>query len=132
MATADNRHFSLTNTTKDRVPTLPFLRLKEEVLGQAYDLSLVVIGDQRSRTLNETYRKKTYTPNVLSFPIGPNVGEIFLNMKQAKRESIERDETITRFTALLVVHGLLHLKGMRHGSTMEKEEERILLKYRIR
>ena len=97
-------------------------------MGKAYDLSIVVVGDKRSQTLNATYRKKTYVPNVLSFPLDEKHGEIFLNLKQAKREHKARGESYEYFVALLVVHAMLHLKGMRHGSTMEKQEARLLAK----
>ena len=71
--------FALANTTKDRIPRLPFFALKEALMGKTYDLSIVVVGDKRSQTLNATYRGKTYIPNVLSFPLDEKTGEIFLN-----------------------------------------------------
>ncbi len=97
-------------------------------MGKDYELSIVIVGDKRSQTLNATYRNKTYVPNVLSFPLDEQNGEIFLNLKQAKREHKARGESYEYFVALLVVHGMLHLKGMKHGSTMEKQEARILAK----
>jgi probable rRNA maturation factor len=127
-----DHNFALTQTTKDRVPTLPFASIKDAVLGKKYLLSLVIAGDARTRTLNEHYRGKTYIPNVLSFPLDDNNGEIFLNLKQAKREYRAREESYEYFVALLVVHGMLHLKGMAHGSTMEKREKELLRKFHIR
>lgn len=121
-------NFSLKNTTKDRIPRLPFFALKEVILGSDYDLSFVIVGDRRSQTLNKIYRKKTYIPNVLSFPLDNKHGEIFLNLKQAKREHRARGESYEYFVALLVVHGMLHLKGMQHWGTMEKQEARLLAK----
>ncbi len=124
--------FSITKMTKDRGPALPFSSFKEIILGASYELSLVVVGDARSQTLNKTYRKKTYIPNVLSFPLDKKQGEIFLNLKQARREYKDRGESYEYFVALLVVHAMLHLKGMRHGSTMEKKEEQLLAKFGIK
>ncbi len=124
--------FSVTNMTKDRMPVLPFLQFKERILGKTYELSLVLVGDARSQTLNRIYRKKTYIPNVLSFPLDKKHGEIFLNLKQARREHKARGESYEYFVALLVVHAMLHLKGMAHGSTMEKKEEQTLAKFAIR
>lgn len=106
--------------------------MKDAVLGKKYNLSLVIAGDTRTQTLNERYRGKTYVPNVLSFPLDDNNGEIFLNLKQAKREHRAREESYEYFAALLVVHGMLHLKGMAHGSTMEEQEQRLLRKFHIR
>ncbi len=133
MATAaDKKNFGITRTTKDRVPSLPFLSIKSAVLGEKYNLSLVFAGDTRTRTLNTKYRGKTYIPNVLSFPIDKENGEIFLNLKQARREHRAREESYEYFVALLVIHGLLHLKGMAHGSTMESKEQRLLSKFNIK
>lgn len=126
--TTDADNFSLASTTKDRIPHLPFFALKVATLGKAYNLSIVIVGDKRSQTLNTTYRKKTYIPNVLSFPLNEKNGEIYLNLKQAKREHRARGESYEYFVGLLVVHGMLHLKGMLHGSTMEGQEARLLSK----
>ena len=132
MATAADKHFGITSTTRDRVPALPFLSIKNAVLGPKYDLSLVVAGDARTRTLNRIYCGKTYIPNVLSFPIDREHGEIFLNLKQARREHRARGESFEYFVALLVIHGMLHLDGMAHGGTMEKKEQQLLSKFKIK
>ncbi len=125
MTTAD-RNLSISRTTKDGVPPLPFSSLKADALGKHYDLSIVFIGDKRARSLNRTYRKKDYVPNVLSFPLDDAHGEIFVDLRQAKREHRARGESFEYFVALLVVHGMLHLKGMMHGGRMEELEARIL------
>lgn len=127
---------TLTHKTKVRVPALPFLRMKNAILGTAYDCSLVIIDDAESRRLNLTYRKKTYTPNVLAFPLAKDVGEIFLNMKEAGRQyaspsGIAKTEglTLRSWVALLVIHAMLHLKGLRHGRTMERAEREFVKEF---
>lgn len=114
------------------MPSLPFSHLKTVVLGTRYDLSLVIVGDALSAKLNLTHRKKSYTPNVLSFPVDAKTGEIFLNLKQAKREHEARGESYRYFVALLFIHSMLHLKGFAHGDTMESEERRLLSKFNIK
>jgi probable rRNA maturation factor len=116
----DDSRFSLTLLTKDHV------------LGAQYHLSLVVVGDARSKQLNFEYRKKTYIPNVLSFPLDVESGEIFLNLKQARREHKQRGESFEYFVALLFIHSMLHLIGKRHGSTMEEMEQKVLRRFQIR
>ena len=106
--------------------------MKERILGKSYDLSIVFAGDKRTQTLNRIYRGKTYIPQVLSFPVDTNCGEIFLNLKQAKREHKARGESYDYFVGLLVVHGMLHLKGMAHGSTMEDEERAQLSRFGVK
>jgi rRNA maturation RNase YbeY len=120
MRTAEN--FSLINKTKGRLPSLPFVRMKEEILGKGYDLSLVFLDDKESRELNKESRGKEYVPNVLSFPLDRNSGEIFINPKEAKRQSKEFGRSTENMIGFLFIHGLCHLKGMTHGSKMERTE----------
>ena len=124
--------FTLTKLVKSRIPLLPFLRIKNEILGKTYSLSLVVADDTYTRKINRLYRKKSYIPNVLSFSLGKGEGEVILNPGQAKRECRARGESFRFFVALLFVHALLHLKGCRHGSTMETQEQQLLAKFHIK
>jgi probable rRNA maturation factor len=121
--------FSITQTTKGRIPTLPFFDVKEAVLGKKYSLSLVFIGDKLSRKLNKQYRKKDTHTNILSFPIVKNEGEIFINAKKAQEEARRNNIQYKIHLAHLFIHGLIHLKGYTHSSTMEKEEEKIFKKF---
>ncbi len=84
-------------------------KIKSEVLGEAYELSLAFVTDQES------------DHNVLSYPLSKSSGEILINKKEAKK---------TGHTVLeLFIHGLLHLKGMRHGSRMEREEQKLIKRF---
>ncbi len=129
--TQDDNNFLITKKVKSELPHLPFSELKLKTLGKNYDLSVVIVGDREAQILNQTYRKKSYVPNVLSFPISKTSGEIFLNPRQAKREHKARNEDYRYYLALLVVHGMLHLKGMQHGSKMEDKEKRLLAQTKI-
>lgn len=126
----DTPSISITKTIKGRLPRLPFIDIKESILGKNYELSLVFIGDTRAKTLNKKYRKKDYTPDVLSFPYDKNEGEIFINPYQAKRNSKDFDMNEKEFIKYLFIHGLLHLKGLTHGSTMDRMERTYLKRYR--
>jgi len=117
--------------TKGRLPRLLFLDIKEEILGKKYNLSLVIIGDARSRSLNKKYRGKNKPANILSFPLGRNEGEIFMNPREAKRGARNASCSEKEFFGFLFIHGLLHLKGMRHGSKMEVTERVLLKKFII-
>lgn len=115
-------NFSILNKTKGKLPRLPFAGMKDSVLGKDYDLSLVFVGDEESRELNVKHRGKDYIPNVLSFELGPDSGEIFINPSEAKKQAADFDRTPEKFIGYLFIHGLVHLKGMEHGSTMEAIE----------
>lgn len=110
---------------------IPFEKLAESVLGNTYELSLVICGDTLARRMNREHRKKAYAPNVLSFPIGAREGEIFLNVRKAEREAQQYQTTLKARLALLYVHGLYHLKGLDHGDKMEKLEQKTLRAFRL-
>ncbi|PIR83716.1 rRNA maturation RNase YbeY [Candidatus Kaiserbacteria bacterium CG10_big_fil_rev_8_21_14_0_10_51_14] len=119
----------ITKTVRGRVPPIPFEKMARAILGKDYELSLVLCGDTLARRMNVKYRKKKYAPNVLSFPLSKQDGEIFLNVRAAKREAKRFKVTLRDRMALLFVHGCFHLKGLRHGRTMEGKERRILRAY---
>lgn len=111
--------FSISNTTRARIPRIPFKLIKEEVLGKEYELSLVFIGEKRSQTLNKKFRGKDKPTNVLSFPLSKTFGEIFITPSVSEPFGIGK----------LFIHGLLHLKGMSHGRTMDKTESKLVHQY---
>ena len=122
---------SIHNNTRGKAPSLPFVFMKEAVLGKQYELSLVFIGDTLSRRLNRERRGKDRATNILSFELSKTSGEIFIDLAIAKQQCKRFDRSYSNFVAFLFVHGLFHLKGMDHGSTMEKAEEKIRGKFGI-
>lgn len=120
----DDNTCDIRNTTKGKLPSLPFADIKKAILGKDYELSLVFVGDTKSRTLNRTYRNKDKPTNVLSFPLSTTEGEIFLNLKKAKSEAKDFDKAFVPFVGFLYIHGLLHLKGLDHGEKMERLEKK--------
>ena len=118
--------FTVKNLSKRTSPRIPFKKIKEHILGKRYSLSIVLCGDTLIQKLNTTYRKKNTPTNVLSFPLEKNGGELFLNLAYIKKESDKLRQNMNRHTAYLFIHGLLHLKGYAHSSTMKKEEEKLL------
>jgi probable rRNA maturation factor len=119
-----SENFEILNMTKDTLPRVSFAEIKKAILGEKYELSLVFCGNRKSKELNRIYRNKDYTPNILSFPLDKNSGEIFINPHVAKKEAINFDKSYKNFVAYLFIHGCLHLKGMEHGSRMDKAEEK--------
>ena len=99
-----------------RVDDKNFEKIKNQVLGRRYKLSLVFADDPLMRRLNRIYRGVDKSTNVLAFPLSKTSGEIFINPSRAKPFSIK----------YLFIHGLLHLKGMKHGATMEQAEKKLL------
>ncbi|MBU0612253.1 rRNA maturation RNase YbeY [Patescibacteria group bacterium] len=121
--------FSKINTTKGKLPSLPFVRIKNDILKKGYSLSLVFVGKKKSQELNRTYRKKDKPTNILSFPYSKTEGEIIICPAIVKREAKKFDKSFHDFMGFLVIHGMLHLKGMKHSSKMEREEKKYDQKY---
>ncbi|MEX0931275.1 MAG: rRNA maturation RNase YbeY [Candidatus Paceibacterota bacterium] len=116
--------FSVSKTIKGTLPRVPFIVYKNTVLGKKYSLSLVFAGDTRMRKLNQQYRKKDYVPDILSFPLSKTEGEIYINLRKTYTHAKIHEMTKNGFLAFLFIHGMLHLKGMGHGSRMESEERK--------
>jgi probable rRNA maturation factor len=86
-------------------------------------VSVVFLGAQEMRSINEKYRGKDYATDVLSFAYrGVNMegmsflGEIVIApevaVKQSARFGIEPERELRK----LLVHGVLHLMGFDHES----------------
>jgi probable rRNA maturation factor len=122
----------ITNKTKERdmlINMSLFLRIKDDILGKKYTLSVAYVGEKKSKEINFKYRNKNKSTNVLSFSYSKNEGEIILCPQIIKRQAKNFDKTPKNFLGFLVIHGMLHLKGMEHGSIMEKEEKKYDKKY---
>jgi probable rRNA maturation factor len=119
----------ITEKTKGKLPRLPFVTIKNAILGNEYELSIVSISQNESHKLNKKYRGKDKSTNILSFPLTKESGEIFLDLIQIRKDLPNFDMNYTTFVKFLFIHGCLHLKGMQHGSTMEKEEKKFLKRF---
>ncbi len=122
--------FAIISTIKS-YPNYPYQEIKDAILGKKYELSLAFIGSQRAQKLNENYRQKSYVPNVLSFPLAENCGEIFICPEIAYKEAWEFKLSKNGYIAFLFIHGLLHLKGHDHSPKMEDLEQKYLKRFAI-
>ena len=84
-------------------------------------LSIVVVGQARSRTLNAQYRGKDRPTNVLSFAGagrtpdgGLDLGELVLCAPVVDAEARRGSRRRAAHWAHLTVHGVLHLLGFDH------------------
>ena len=103
--------------------------IKNDILGKKYDLSIALVTEKKSRELNKRYRKKDKATNVLSFALRKDAGELILCPAVIKKETKKFDRTYSKLLGFLVIHGMLHLKGMEHGEKMEKLEQKLEEKY---
>ncbi len=120
------RSLSVRNLTRSKIPASALFEKARTAGLSSWDISLVFVGATRARGLNKSLRNKTYTPNVLSYEVGPHSGEIIICPEVAKKQAPLHGHTTHDFMLALFIHGLFHLKGMRHGTTMEKSERATL------
>ncbi len=97
-------------------------KMTSHVLGDDYQLAINIINSQAMHDLNQTWRKKDESTDILSFPYSENEGELFLcpSVILEKYSLYQRD--LANFVYFLIIHGLYHLKGYDHGDEMETAE----------
>lgn len=102
-----------------------------EAIGK--NVSVVLISDRRMEGLNQMFRGKEGTTDVLSFPHVPdefdpdktNLGDIVISAEQAERQALESGLTTEAEIKQLMLHGVLHLCGYDHETDegeMDKRE----------
>ncbi|MDO8517761.1 MAG: rRNA maturation RNAse YbeY [bacterium] len=129
-----------------------FNKIKDFVLGKKYDLSVAFISSAAMRRAMK-YKKlsakkprrlqskvgvptkasgKNDASNVLAFPLSKNSGEILLCPATARTQCKAYGMNERVFVAYLFIHGLLHLRGIPHGVTMERMEHKIAKRFGLR
>ena len=106
-----------------------FQEMKDDILGKRYSLSIGTVSEKKSKEINKKYRKKNKPANVLSFPFSKSSGEIILCPSTIRKDTKKFDKNFEELLQFMVIHGMLHLKGMQHSSTMERAEEKYDKKY---
>jgi probable rRNA maturation factor len=86
-------------------------------------LTVLLAGDETLRRLNEKFRGKPTSTNVLSFPAQAlddgYLGDVAVAFEVAVREAAAAQKDLSDHAAHLVVHGVLHLLGYDHQSARD-------------
>ncbi|MFH1826092.1 MAG: rRNA maturation RNase YbeY [bacterium] len=84
-------------------------------------INLVLINDREIKKLNATYRNKNKPTDVLAFPMNEEgiIGDIAISTETARRNAAKYRVTYPAEMKRLVVHGVLHLLGYKHGGEMD-------------
>ncbi len=94
----------------------------------AGEVCVRVVDQAESRELNERYRHKNNSTNVLSFPAEMDVpftrvwGDIVVCAPVVHAEAAEQDKSPEAHFAHMIVHGVLHLLGYDHQSGTDAEK----------
>lgn len=122
-----DRHGKKTSRTQRIKKILLFCMKKLEL--SASEVHVTLIDDAQMKALNNTYRNKNKTTDVLSFEQGEQMGKYFflgdvlISTKQASLQAKKQKHRVKDELAILSIHGLLHLLGYDH---MEVEDERVM------
>jgi probable rRNA maturation factor len=122
MITLEYPKLSITRHTKGGIPNLPFLQIKNSILGKEYNLSLVFPTLADSIQLHKKWKQKKDPVNVLAFPLDHNEGEIIITLSKSRNEARKYGRSYHNHLIFLFIHACLHLKGMDHGDKMEEAE----------
>jgi len=117
---------TIVNQTKGKLPSLPFVSMKNKVLGKKYELEVAFLSPKKQKEINLKYRNLNKTTNILSFPFDTTSGQITFDLVKVKKESPLFNMSYPNFLKYLFIHGLLHLKGYDHSAIMERQEKKYL------
>lgn len=107
--------------------TLKILDINDDL-----DLSLIIVGKNKIRTINRNYRNIDRETDVISFANidsddfdyltdDLNLGDIFINIDRVKSQAKKYKHSIKREFIFLFVHGMLHLLGYDHMNLKDEE-----------
>lgn len=99
---------------------------RRAVEAPASSVCIRIVGSAESRRLNREYRGKDRPTNVLSFPasgpereLGGSLGDLVVCAAVVAAEAREQGKARAAHWAHMVVHGMLHLHGLDHGTRRE-------------
>ena len=116
---------------------------KEEDLDNDASINIKIIKDEEMLNLNNHFRNKETSTNVLSFTnedisksITGNLGDIAINYDYILEESNEQNKTFDDHMIHMLIHGIYHILGFEHDNDkvakiIEKKEVTLLNKLNI-
>ncbi|CAP18488.1 conserved hypothetical protein [Candidatus Phytoplasma mali] len=93
------------------------------------NIHIIFITPLKMKKMNFYYRQKDYDTDVLSFINEidkDSLGDIFINLKKAQKQSQNYNHSLSREVCFLATHGYLHLKGYEHHSKDELKKMLII------
>lgn len=95
-------------------------KLEEEIT----EVTIAFVDDDAMTELNQKFRKKAKTTDVLTFPAddsynepsatGRPLGDIVISVDQARRQAVDEKHSLATEIRYLVLHGVLHALGYDH------------------
>ena len=96
------------------------------------ELGILITGQEMIQELNHRYLREDHPTDVLSFAMleseegaepfpctedgVQHLGEVIISFPQAEKQAVERGHSARKETAVLLIHGILHLLGYDHAT----------------
>ncbi|MCK4493383.1 MAG: rRNA maturation RNase YbeY [Methylococcales bacterium] len=129
-------------STSQLLPTIAHFQMWVDIVLKTtesdHEILIRLVDEQESARLNERYRHKQGSTNILSFPFdAPDMiestllGDLIICVPVIEAEAIVQHKPLLHHWAHIVIHGLLHLCGYDHieqsaAEEMEAKEIRFL------
>ncbi|MEK7066912.1 MAG: rRNA maturation RNase YbeY [Patescibacteria group bacterium] len=103
-----------------------------------FELSIVLVGSQRMRSLNLRFRGKNNPTDVLSFGFqedsankGNVLGEVVICLPYAEKQARELGISFRENLATLTAHGVIHLCGIDHEKSDEEYKRTLEIQQKV-
>ena len=105
-------------------------KLLDALNTDGWEVSILFCDDIYMRQLNKQYRSIDAATDVLSFPQGEQyhegetyyAGDVIISLDSCRRQAEELGVSANQELKRLIVHGILHLKGMDHRTDTTYDE----------
>jgi probable rRNA maturation factor len=131
-------NFTKGKIKKDIVEKAILNTLKVLGVSKNVELSLVICGERRIRSLNKKFRAKDGPTDVLSFGFENgtsndfiNLGEIIICFSYMKKQAKKAGVGIEKELALLASHGTIHLFGIDHERSIDEDKRTEQIQTRV-
>ena len=107
------------------LPRHQVARWIRHALDRDAEITVRVVDADEGRALNNSYRKKDYATNVLTFDYAQEpmvAADLVLCAPVIAKEARENRKTLSAHYAHLLVHGTLHAQGWDHETSEEDAE----------
>jgi len=116
-----------------------FVTRARRAAGVRASVNVLITSNDELQALNRRFRGKDQPTDVLSFPAQPGVnppyaGDIAISAEIATNNARSLGHTAAEEIKILVLHGILHLRGYDHerdGGRMARQEEKLRRELRL-
>ena len=139
---SQNEDYQIEDKLIDKLNDAFTIICDEEKLSEC-SLNLKILNDHEMKNLNNKFRNKDSSTNVLSFTnediskkVTGNIGDIAINYEYVQRESKEYNKSFDSHMIHMLIHGIYHILGFDHendetADIMENKEITLLEKLNI-